>query len=52
MHRIRLIHWNAAEAEERANELRSAGYDVVYEALDAAVHDYLVVPDSNSWPST
>jgi CheY-like chemotaxis protein len=36
MHRVRLIHWNAAEAEERADRLRSAGYEVVHEALDAA----------------
>jgi hypothetical protein len=36
MHRVRLIHWNATEAEERADRLRSAGYEVVYEALDAA----------------
>jgi CheY-like chemotaxis protein len=28
MHRIRLIHWNAAEARERALNLRSAGYAV------------------------
>lgn len=24
---VRLIHWNAAEAEERADRLRSAGYE-------------------------
>jgi hypothetical protein len=35
MHRVRLIHWNATEAEERAEGLRSAGYEVTYEALDA-----------------
>lgn len=34
MHRVRLIHWNAAEAEERAERLRSAGYEVDYEQLD------------------
>jgi CheY-like chemotaxis protein len=28
MHQVRLIHWNAAEAEERAARLRLAGYDV------------------------
>ncbi len=28
MHRIRLIHWNIAEAEERARRLRAPGYDV------------------------
>jgi CheY-like chemotaxis protein len=33
MSRIRLIHWNAAEAEERAAQLASAGHDVVHEAL-------------------
>jgi len=33
---VRLIHWNAAEAEERADELRSAGYDVVSDPLDQA----------------
>jgi len=36
MHRVRLIHWNAAEAEERSDRLRSAGYEVVYETLDPA----------------
>ena len=36
MHRVRLVHWNAAEAEERAGWLRSAGYEVVYSALDMA----------------
>ena len=30
MHRVRLIHWKAAEAVERVEQLRSAGYDVVY----------------------
>ena len=30
MHRVRLIHWKAAEAVERVEKLRSAGYDVVY----------------------
>jgi hypothetical protein len=33
---VRLIHWNAAEAEERAEWLRAAGYAVDYEALDPA----------------
>jgi DNA-binding response OmpR family regulator len=33
---VRLIHWNAAEAEERADEIRTAGYDVVCEPLDQA----------------
>ncbi len=36
MRQIRLIHWNAAEAEERADRLRAAGYKVVYKALDGA----------------
>lgn len=36
MHRVHLIHWNAAEAEERADRLRTAGYQVVYERLDPA----------------
>lgn len=31
--RIRLIHWNAVEAKERAESLRAAGYDVVCEAF-------------------
>ena len=36
MHRVRLIHWNVGEAKERAGWLRSAGYEVVYKALDRA----------------
>jgi CheY-like chemotaxis protein len=36
MHRVRLIHWNAAEAEERAAKLRAAGYDVASAPLDGA----------------
>ncbi len=31
--RIRLIHWNAVEAKERAASVRAAGYDVVCEAF-------------------
>ena len=31
MHLVRLIHWNAAEAEERAKRLRDAGYEVVHD---------------------
>lgn len=31
MPRIRLIHWNAAEADKRAAKLRAAGYEVEYE---------------------
>ena len=34
MHRVRLVHWHAAEAEERAGWLRSAGYKAVYKAFD------------------
>jgi hypothetical protein len=33
--RVRLIHWKASEAEERAARLRAAGYDVAFDALDA-----------------
>jgi hypothetical protein len=33
MHRVHLIHWNAAEAEERAIRLTSAGFKVDYEPL-------------------
>lgn len=33
MHRVHLIHWNAAEAEERAARLSSADYEVDYEQL-------------------
>jgi len=36
MHRVRLIHWKASEAEDRAQRLRSAGYEVECEALSAA----------------
>jgi hypothetical protein len=31
LYRVRLIHWNAAEAREKADHLRSAGYAVEYE---------------------
>lgn len=34
--RVRLIHWKAAEAAERAAVLRSAGYDVSHEAFGPA----------------
>ncbi|MDH4218129.1 MAG: hypothetical protein OEZ52_02670 [Candidatus Aminicenantes bacterium] len=34
--RVRLIHWNAAEASERANRLIAAGYDVISEQLSPA----------------
>jgi hypothetical protein len=33
MPRVRLIHWNAAEAEERAARLASAGYEADFEPL-------------------
>jgi CheY-like chemotaxis protein len=36
MYSIRLIHWNATEAQERALELRSLGYQVAHEPLDSA----------------
>jgi len=35
MRRVRLVHWNAAEAKARAEHLRSARYEVVYEELNA-----------------
>ena len=31
MRRVQLIHWNAAEAEEQADRLRAAGYEVAYD---------------------
>jgi len=31
--RVQLIHWNAAEARERVERLRAAGYDVAYREL-------------------
>ena len=34
MPRVRLIHWKAAEASERVEHLQSAGYDVVFTAMD------------------
>jgi hypothetical protein len=36
MHRVRLIHWNAAEAERRGSMLRSAGFAMAYEPLTPA----------------
>lgn len=36
MHRIRLIHWDAAAAEGRGDLLRSAGFEVVHEPLTPA----------------
>jgi hypothetical protein len=36
MKRIRLIHWNTAEAEERAAQLQAAGYEVNNKVLDGA----------------
>lgn len=36
MYRVRLIHWNAKEAQQRAGELCSLGYEVAYEPLDQA----------------
>jgi hypothetical protein len=37
MQRIRLIHWNVAEAEEKAAKLRLAGYGVEFEPLAPVV---------------
>lgn len=34
MHRIQLIHWNPAEAEERARRLEAAGYQVDFDVRD------------------
>lgn len=34
MQRVQLIHWNRAEAKERAAKLRAAGYRVAFGALD------------------
>lgn len=36
MTRVRLIHWNASEAEERAKSLQAAGYEVDYGVLNSA----------------
>jgi hypothetical protein len=36
MYRVRLIHWNAAEAEEKAVRLRTANYEVAHKPLNAA----------------
>lgn len=36
MHKIGLIHWNAAEAKERAARLGAAGYKVVHASLEGA----------------
>ena len=33
MRRVRLIHWNAVEAERRAARIQAAGYNVAYEPL-------------------
>ena len=33
-HRVRLVHWKAAEAQERVERLRSAGFEATYRALD------------------
>lgn len=32
--RVRLIHWNAGEARQRAEILRAAGYEVFYKMQD------------------
>src|SRR5262245_61267640 len=36
MRRVRLIHWNAKEVEERAARLRAADCEVTYEPLNGA----------------
>ena len=36
MYRVRLIHWNVIEAEERAEQLRAAGYEVEHAPLNPA----------------
>ena len=36
MHHIRLILWNPVESEARADQLRAAGYEVVYEVPDGS----------------
>lgn len=36
MNRVRLFLWNAAEAEEKAARLRSAGYDIAWQVPDPA----------------
>ena len=35
-YRVRLVHWKPAEASEKAQMLRSGGYEVSYEALSPA----------------
>jgi hypothetical protein len=43
--RVRLIHWSAAEAEERADQLHTAGYEVSYGPLDpSALRELREVP--------
>ncbi len=34
MSQVRLIHWNAEEADQRAGQLRSAGYEVLSDPFD------------------
>ena len=36
MSRVRLIHWKAAEAEERIERLQAAGYEVVYRDMGSS----------------
>ena len=36
MEKVRLIHWNQAESGERAERIRSAGYEVFYHPLEGA----------------
>jgi len=59
VHRIQLIHWNAAEAAERAERLRALGYDVACDLpsgptfIRALAHDppVAVVIDLSRLPS-
>jgi hypothetical protein len=37
VHRVRLIHWKAAEAEERIERLQSAGFEAVFDPFTQAV---------------
>ncbi len=37
MHPVHLIHWQAEEAEERADRLRAAGYEATFEPLSPSL---------------
>src|SRR5713226_4460984 len=57
MYRVRLIHWNAAEAKQKADRLRSAGYVVKYDKFTPNLlrerenPPNAVVIDLSRWPS-